>query len=102
MDEVMSMSTKTTPEAPDGYHSPFGQELAPSALREDEPSVARVVGMVALCAAVVGIAVIAMNWWAASQSKAPRLIPEWVGWMAAIIGVGGLLFHAARDADVQI
>jgi ABC-type transport system involved in multi-copper enzyme maturation permease subunit len=96
------MATKTTPEAPDGYHSPFGQELAPSALREDEPSVARVVGMVALCAAVVGIAVIAMNWWAASQSKAPRLIPEWVGWMAAIIGVGGLLFHAARDADVQI
>lgn len=96
------MATKTTPEAPDGYHSPFGQELAPSAVREDEPSVARIIGMVGLCAVVVGVAVVVMNWWAASQQKVPRLIPEWAGYMAVIFGIGGLLFHAARDADVQI
>jgi hypothetical protein len=96
------MSTKTTPDSPGGYHSPFGQELAPSTIRQDEPGAARLIGMVGLCAVIVGMAVVAMNWWAASQQKAPRLIPEWVGYLAIILGVAAMLFHAARDADVQI
>jgi ABC-type transport system involved in multi-copper enzyme maturation permease subunit len=96
------MSTKTTPDAPGGYHSPFGQEMAPSALRQDEPSAARLIGMIGLCAVVVGIAVVAMNIWAASQQKAPRLIPEWVGYLAIMAGVASMLFHAARDTDIQI
>ena len=40
------MATKTTPEAADGYHSPFGQELAPSAVRAEEPGTARMVGLI--------------------------------------------------------
>jgi ABC-type transport system involved in multi-copper enzyme maturation permease subunit len=103
------MSSKTTPagyppeaERPGSYRSPFGQELAPSAVRADEPNFARIIGMVALCAVVVGSAVIAMNWYAEVKKLQPRLIPSWAGWVAAIFGIGGLLFHAARDADVQI
>jgi ABC-type transport system involved in multi-copper enzyme maturation permease subunit len=102
LDEVIEMASKTTPEAPGGYRSPFGQEQAPSAVRADEPSLSRIIGMVALCAVVVGTAVIAMNWYAEVKKMQPRLIPAWAGWIATILGVGGLLFHAARDADVQI
>ncbi len=96
------MATRTTPEAPDGYHSPFGQELAPSAVREDEPSTARIVGMVGACALLFGVAVIIMNRWATSQGEAPRLISSPWGYVFSIFGIGGLLFHAARDADMQL
>src|SRR5947208_552565 len=96
------MASKTTPEAPNGYRSPFGQELAPSALRADEPGTARLVGLVGLFAVIVGVAVVVMNWYAAKSAMAPRLIPTPWGYVFVILGVGGLLFHAARDPDVQI
>jgi ABC-type transport system involved in multi-copper enzyme maturation permease subunit len=90
------MSSKIVPEAPESYHSPFGQEVAPSALREDEPSFARLVGMTGLGLVFVGAAVMFFN----------RFSPRWIGpaWGQAfvILGLAGLLFHAARDADVQI
>jgi ABC-2 type transport system permease protein len=90
------MTSKTVPEPAEAYHSPFGQELAPSAVREDEPSFARLVGMTGLGLAFVGAAVLFFN----------RFSPRWIGpaWGQAflILGLAGLLFHAARDADVQI
>lgn len=96
------MATKTTLEAPDGYHSPFGQELAPSDLRADEPKVARFIGMAGLCATVVGSAVILMNLWAQTKNAPPRLISTPWGYVFSIFGVAGLLYHAARDNDLQI
>jgi ABC-2 type transport system permease protein len=96
------MATKTAPESPDGYHSPFGQELAPSALRADDPGVSRLVGMVGLFSVIVGVAVVVMNWYAERSSMAPRLISTPWGYIFAVVGLGGLLLHAARDADMQI
>jgi ABC-2 type transport system permease protein len=96
------MASKTSAQAPDGYHSPFGQELAPSALRADEPGASRLIGLVGLFAVIVGVAVVVMNWYAAKSQMAPRLISTPWGYVFAILGVGGLLFHAARDRDVQI
>jgi ABC-type transport system involved in multi-copper enzyme maturation permease subunit len=97
------MASKTTsPDAPerealrDTYRSPFGQELAPSELRADEPSFARFVGMISLGAVAVGTAVLMFN------TRGPRLIgPIW-GYFLVPFGLAGLLFHAARDADLQI
>src|SRR4051794_9585030 len=96
------MASKTTPETADGYHSPFGQELAPSTLRAEEPGSSRLVGLAGLFAVVVGVAVVVMNWYALKSSLPPRLISTPWGYVFLILGVGGLLFHAARDPDVQI
>jgi ABC-type transport system involved in multi-copper enzyme maturation permease subunit len=103
------MPSKTTPAGhpreagrPAGYHSPFGQEVAPSDVRADEPRVARLIGVAGLCAVFFGVVVVGVNWWAVSHKWETRpLFPEWVGYMAVIFGIGGLLFHAARDAEVQ-
>src|SRR5947199_7080833 len=97
----VDMASKTTA-TPEGYHSPFGQEHAPSALRADEPGASRLIGLVGLFAVIVGVAVVVMNWYAARSQMAPRLISTPWGYIFAVLGVGGLLFHAARDRDVQI
>jgi ABC-type transport system involved in multi-copper enzyme maturation permease subunit len=91
------MASKTTmPEAPETYRSPFGQEVAPSELRAEEPSIARLVGMVGLGALIVGIAVLLFN------TRGPRLFgPIW-GYVFVPFGLAGLLFHAARDGDIQV
>src|SRR4051812_31260437 len=91
------MSTKTTPEPPAAYHSPFGQEVAPSALREDEPSLARLVGIVGLFAVFGGVLVIVLNKW-----LGPRALPMAASTWFFVLGVACLLSHAARDADTQI
>jgi gliding motility-associated transport system permease protein len=91
------MATKTAPETTDGYHSPFGQELAPSAVRADEPGSARLVGMVGLCATFAGVLIVLLNW-----IMGPRVLPMSASTWFFIVGVAGLLFHAARDADVQM
>lgn len=96
------MSTKTIREAQGSYHSPFGQELAPSSLRADEPGAARLIGLVGLFSTIVGIAVVGMNWFFTAKGGPPRLIPEWMGYVAATFGIGALLFHASRDSDIQI
>jgi hypothetical protein len=96
------MATRTTPETADGYHSPFGQELAPSAVRAEEPGTARLVGLVGLFGVVVGLAVVVMNWYTTKSAMAPRLISTPWGYVFLIVGLGGLLFHAARDPDLQI
>src|SRR5581483_2004129 len=74
------MSTKATAPPPDPYRSPFGQELAPSAVRSDEPSGARMVGMAGLALVFVGMAVLFFN----------RLGPRWIGpaWGQAFVILG--------------
>jgi len=73
------------------------RERAPSLLREDEPTVARIVGTVGLAMALFGIMAIAVT-------AAGRQGPFGIGWGSFFLawGLAGLLFHAAADKDLQI
>src|SRR5262245_34205079 len=91
------MSSKTMPEAEARpYRSPFGQESAPSELREDKPAVARFFGLAGLMLVFAGAAVLFFN------SLSPRCITPIWGQVFIILGLTALLFHAARDGDVQV
>jgi ABC-2 type transport system permease protein len=73
------------------------RERAPSILREDEPSFARIVGMAGLTVALFGVMAIAVT---VSGGKGPFGI----GWGSFFLawGIAGLLFHAAADKELQI
>jgi hypothetical protein len=73
------------------------RELAPSVVKADEPWIARLVGAFGLALIVLGGVVFllrAYNWPVA-------ITPTWASFFI-IVGVGGLLAHAASDADFQI
>jgi ABC-2 type transport system permease protein len=84
------------PPAPPSTRGPL--EYAPSEMRPDEPSGARLVGLLGLCALVLGIFGLILNY----SSTTPRLIGPTLSWMALLVGIASLLFHAARDPDVQV
>src|ERR1700730_17843083 len=73
------------------------REAAPSILREDQPSVARILGLAGLFFLVFGSAVIVT----VGLGKISR-IPLGLGVTSLVMGVAFLLFHASRDADRQI
>jgi ABC-type transport system involved in multi-copper enzyme maturation permease subunit len=72
------------------------EETAPSVLRTDDPSFARVVGM-------LGAASIIFGGMALILQATGRVTPLGAGWSSFLlaIGIAGLLFHAAFDWDVQ-
>src|SRR5262249_26472313 len=79
-------------------------EMAPSEVRADEPSLARVVGACALFLLVLGSAMILA--YTFGRSTIFDLVFGFMGRFIAsiciILGAGGLLFHAARDGDFQV
>lgn len=76
--------------------SPPVSESAPSPVREDEPGFARAIGMAGLATLFLGVAVVVFN------KISPRFLgPGWGGFFV-VVGVAMMLFHAARDADVQV
>jgi ABC-type transport system involved in multi-copper enzyme maturation permease subunit len=72
-------------------------ETAPSSLKQDEPVAARVVGVVGWCLAVFGAVVALTNIY-----MSPRWIPEWLGWLAIVLGLVGVFVHAAAESDKLI
>jgi hypothetical protein len=96
------MSSKAiTPERQD-EHQPAPppwqpRETAPSVVREDEPGLPRSVGMVGGALVIFGGMILARNLWIGEF---------WVGVgfssLLLALGLGGLLFHAAFDRDLQI
>jgi ABC-type transport system involved in multi-copper enzyme maturation permease subunit len=79
------------------YRSPFGQETAPSDVRQDEPTVARFFGMAGLLLVFAAASIIMLNTWVG-----PRwLTPPW-GYTFLIFGLAALLFHAARETETQL
>src|SRR5207253_10506184 len=79
------------------YHSPFGQEIAPSEMRKDEPTFARFFGMAGLMLVFAAALIILLHTW-----LCPRwLTPPW-GYFFLILGVASLLFHAARETEIQL
>src|SRR5262249_12465825 len=73
------------------------RETAPSIIREDEPTFARVVGLIGLISVTLGTAAIV----AYGRGVAIRISPAFGGFFS-IIGLACLLFHAARDTDQQV
>jgi gliding motility-associated transport system permease protein len=81
----------------ESYRSPFGQETAPSEVRQDEPTVARFFGMAGLLLVFAAASIILLNTWVG-----PRwLTPPW-GYTFLIFGLAALLFHAARESETQL
>src|SRR5437870_905099 len=70
-------------------------ETAPSEVRADEPTFARLVGALGLSAFVLGLIAIVAN----------QYSPRWVGisggYLFVAFGLAALLFHALRDGDVE-
>src|SRR5437660_6446962 len=72
-------------------------EAAPSVMRADEPSIARIFGLTGLFFIIIGTAVLVTT----SLGRASRIGPT-PGMILSITGVACLLFHASRDTDRQI
>jgi ABC-type transport system involved in multi-copper enzyme maturation permease subunit len=73
-----------------------GQELAPSLMAKDEPTFARIVGMISAALVIFGGAILVL----ARTGRATAVGPGWASlWLT--LGLAGLLFHAAYDSDIQ-
>jgi ABC-type transport system involved in multi-copper enzyme maturation permease subunit len=72
-------------------------EAAPSAFEDQAPVVSRWVGALALALIVLGGVVLLMSAWGRSS-----FVPPWLAVLFVTVGLGGLLFHAANDAELQI
>ena len=71
-------------------------EYAPSDVRADAPTLARIAGMTGLFALTVGVvSVVAAQW-------GRGIAGEGFGYLLAAVGVVGLFAHAARDSDVEV
>lgn len=72
-------------------------DTGPSLMREDNPKVARAFGLIGACAIIVGGMALTLQ-------TSGRVTPVGTGWATffLMIGLAGLLFHAAFDGDVQI
>jgi ABC-type transport system involved in multi-copper enzyme maturation permease subunit len=72
------------------------KERAPSEIRADQPQIARSVAFVGLLFVAVGASAIVFSW-----IERPYLVsPGWGSFLLAV-GVGGLLFHAFNEKDMQ-
>jgi ABC-type transport system involved in multi-copper enzyme maturation permease subunit len=67
-------------------------------MREEEPTVARYVGLIGLVLVALGTTAVFVN----AIGRTSRWIGPNLGAMFLVTGLGGLLFHATRDRDLQI
>ena len=96
------MSSKAITETPEPDAPSSGEwksirELAPSVIRADEPTVPRWVGTIGLALVLLGTFVLLFNRFGRSTWIGP-----YPGSLAFILGIACLLYHAARDADLQV
>jgi ABC-2 type transport system permease protein len=92
------MSTNVTREAPPPSQPLGGQvpEQAPSVLAQDDPVIARLVGMIAAALVIFGGAALLFQ----SFGRPTAVGTGWATlWLT--VGIIGLLFHAAYDTDAQ-
>jgi ABC-2 type transport system permease protein len=69
-------------------------EMAPSAVRREEPTVSRWFGFVGWCAVLVGTIIALVNIY-----KGERLATEFLGWLLVVLGLTGAVAHAAVESD---
>ena len=74
-------------------------ETAPSAITEDQVSLARTVGMTGLMAVCLGILILILN---AAKANLGFEIGNNVGFAGLVVGMAMMFFHATRDTDQLI
>jgi hypothetical protein len=93
--------SKAITERPEERPAPAGwgpsNEVAPSVVREDEPGLARTMGMCGAALVIFGGMALAFN----AAGKAVRVSPGWATFTLAV-GLVGLMLHAAFERDLQI
>jgi ABC-2 type transport system permease protein len=78
-----------------GWRAP--REQAPSEMRADEPLLAQIIGMVGLMLLVLGSVALVFR----GLGRA-TFISQGLALVAFVIGLGAMLFHAARDKEQQV
>jgi ABC-type transport system involved in multi-copper enzyme maturation permease subunit len=102
---IPTMSSKAITEkpethAPDDWHPP--PERAPSLIREEEPTLARWVGMVGLFFLCIGAILLVIQSWGMTARFGPIPLGPAATILFLVIGLSGMLYHAAADRDQQI
>jgi ABC-2 type transport system permease protein len=92
-----SNAIKHPPETRPGGSWRNQPDTGPSVLRQDDPKIARAIGLFGAAAIIFGGMALMLH-------SAGRVTLMGVGWAAfcLTIGIAALLFHAAFDSDVQI
>ncbi len=97
------MASKGIKEKPSGGWHREGwsgqREVAPSTIVAAAPTVARIIGSIALVLLVLG----GVTLWLYDKSPTTgRLISA--GWarLFVVVGLGGILYHALSDGDIQV
>lgn len=76
--------------------SPGRQEMAPSVLRQDEPTTARILGMIGAALLIFGGTILLLSFFGLRSA----IGTSWVV-LSLALGMAGLLFHAVYDSDIQ-
>ena len=102
-----SKAITETPEAdtPPNEWKPF-REVAPSMVRADEPTVPRWIGTIGLGLALLGGGILIAYGGAKVTTRLGALgsvfMGPYGGTLLFVIGIAGMLYHAARDSDLQV
>ena len=92
------MANPTFPESPPvDTERETALDAAPSQLAAEEPSFARTVGMVGVGLAIFGAAIFLFN-----EISGPRIISKPLGTLLFLIGLVFMLYHAVRDANIDV
>jgi ABC-type transport system involved in multi-copper enzyme maturation permease subunit len=92
----MSSEAITEKKDPDRWQTP--QEIAPSVMRQDVPTTARIIGVAALVFGFApGLLAIVFD-----KTGTGARIPVGWGMFMAMVGLAGMLYHAARDTELEI
>jgi ABC-type transport system involved in multi-copper enzyme maturation permease subunit len=76
---------------------PLGHEIAPSVVSDDDLNVPRAVGMIGAMVAIVGGMALAFH-----LSGTNARLPLGAAILTVMIGLGGVLYHAAFERDIQL
>ncbi len=94
----MSTHVVTEPREERRPGAPHFRESAPSVVRQSEPTLARMAGMVGLFLLAFGLFLAVRD----LRSPGSWFFGLWWGILFATTGVGGMLYHAASDSELQI
>jgi ABC-2 type transport system permease protein len=90
-----AITEKTEEKPPQGWGP--GTEIAPSVVREDEPTVARTIGLIGAAFVIFGAVALLIH-----ATRQDARVGVGLASVCLALGVVGLLAHAAFDRDLQV